>query len=86
MSVTEFIIKQAKERVPVMAGCGSNSTKESIELSKHAYASGAKGNLLVTPYYNKPSENGLYTHLKNYLPKVAPLFLFFCIIFQVDQL
>ena len=85
MSVTEFIIKQAKERVPVMAGCGSNSTKESIELSKHAYASGAKGNLLVTPYYNKPSENGLYTHFKT-IAESCPLFLFFCIIFQVDQL
>jgi|TARA_Y100000022_G_C13245529_1_gene374590 4-hydroxy-tetrahydrodipicolinate synthase len=64
MLVTEFIIKRANSRVPVMAGCGSNSTKESVELSKHAFHSGAKGNLLVTPYYNKPTENGLYEHFK----------------------
>ena len=62
--VTEFIIKRSKKRVPVMAGCGSNSTKESIELTKHAFHSGAKGNLLVTPYYNKPTEKGLYNHFK----------------------
>ena len=64
MLVTEFIIKRANNRVPVMAGCGSNSTKESVELSKHAHSSGAKGNLLVTPYYNKPTEMGLYEHFK----------------------
>ena len=60
--VTEFIIKKADSKVPIMAGCGSNSTKESIELVKHAYSSGAKGALLVTPYYNKPSQDGIFQH------------------------
>lgn len=62
--VTKFIIEKSSGRVPVMAGCGSNSTKESVELTKHAYSAGASGNLLVTPYYNKPTEEGLYYHFK----------------------
>ncbi len=62
--VTEFIIKQSKKRIPVMAGCGSNSTQESIDLVEHAFKAGASGTLLVTPYYNKPTQNGLYQHFK----------------------
>ena len=62
--VTEFIINVSNGRIPVMAGCGSNSTKESIDFVHHAYKSGAKGTLLVTPYYNKPTQQGLYEHFK----------------------
>ncbi len=60
--VTEFIIKRANSKVPVMAGCGSNSTAESLELVQHARKSKADATLLVTPYYNKPSQDGLYEH------------------------
>ena len=62
--VTEFIIKKSNGRVPVMAGCGSNSTKESIDFVNHANKSGANGTLLVSPYYNKPTQKGLYEHFK----------------------
>ena len=62
--VTEFIIKKSDARVPVMAGCGSNSTEETLELVKHARKAKASGTLLVTPYYNKPTEEGLYKHYK----------------------
>ena len=58
--LTEFMINQAKGRVPVMAGCGSNSTEESIDFVKHAFKSGASASLLVSPYYNKPTQLGLY--------------------------
>ena len=60
--VTEIIINISAGRVPVMAGCGSNSTKESIELVKHADSVNASGVLLVSPYYNKPSQEGLFNH------------------------
>ena len=49
-----------------MAGCGSNSTKESIDFVKHAKSVGASASLVVTPYYNKPSQDGLYLHLKRF--------------------
>lgn len=62
--VTEFIIKRANSKVPVMAGCGSNSTAETLELVDHARKVKADATLLVTPYYNKPSQNGLYEHFK----------------------
>ena len=62
--VTEFIIDKTNKRVPVIAGCGSNSTQESIELVEHANAANADGVLLVSPYYNKPSQDGLYEHFK----------------------
>jgi len=62
--VTEFIINKTNSRVPVMAGCGSNSTEETLELVKHAKKSKANATLLVTPYYNKPSDDGLYEHYK----------------------
>ena len=71
--VTEFIIKKSKGRIPVMAGCGSNSTEESIDLVKHAMQSGANGALLVSPYYNKPSQNGLYMHFKKVAEACAKL-------------
>src|ERR1700681_2447987 len=62
--VVEWCIEQAKGRVPVIAGSGSNSTREAIELSRHAQESGADAVLVVTPYYNKPTQEGLYQHFK----------------------
>ena len=62
--VVAWCIDQAKGRVPVIAGAGSNSTKEAIDLSKHAEAAGANAVLVVTPYYNKPTQEGLYQHFK----------------------
>jgi 4-hydroxy-tetrahydrodipicolinate synthase len=64
MDVVSWCIDQAKGRVPVIAGAGSNSTKEAIDLSKHAEKSGADAVLIVTPYYNKPTQEGLYQHFK----------------------
>ncbi len=62
--VVEITIKTVNGRVPVMAGSGSNSTAESIELTKHAKEAGADGALVITPYYNKPTPDGLYAHFK----------------------
>jgi len=64
MRVTEICIGVAKGRVPVIAGTGSNSTDEAIMLTRHAKESGADGALVVTPYYNKPTQEGLYQHFK----------------------
>jgi 4-hydroxy-tetrahydrodipicolinate synthase len=60
----EWCIDQARGRVPVIAGSGSNSTAEAIELSRHAEEAGADAVLIVTPYYNKPTQEGLYQHYK----------------------
>jgi 4-hydroxy-tetrahydrodipicolinate synthase len=62
--VVEWCVEQAKGRVPVIAGAGSNSTREAIELSQHAEKAGADAVLVVTPYYNKPTQEGLYQHFK----------------------
>ena len=62
--VVELTIKTVAGRVPVLAGTGSNSTSESIELTRQAKAAGADGALMITPYYNKPSQEGLYQHFK----------------------
>ncbi|MBP1752887.1 MAG: dapA [Geobacteraceae bacterium] len=69
--VIEIVVQQAKKRVPVIAGTGSNSTKEAIEISEHAKKVGADGILLVTPYYNKPTQEGLYRHFKAIAEAVA---------------
>lgn len=58
----EICIEVARGRVPVVAGAGSNSTEEAIELAKHAEMVGADAVLIVTPYYNKPNQRGLYAH------------------------
>ncbi|MEQ8371320.1 MAG: 4-hydroxy-tetrahydrodipicolinate synthase [Alphaproteobacteria bacterium] len=62
--VTELCIEVATGRVPVIAGSGSNSTEEAIDLTRHAQVAGADAALLVTPYYNKPTQEGLYAHFK----------------------
>ena len=62
--VIDFTIKVVDGRVPVIAGTGSNSTSESISLTKHAKAAGADGALLITPYYNRPTQKGLIAHFK----------------------
>ena len=62
--VIELCIKEAKGKVPVIAGTGSNSTEEAVALTKHAEKMGADGALVVTPYYNKPTQEGLYQHYK----------------------
>jgi 4-hydroxy-tetrahydrodipicolinate synthase len=64
MKVVEWCVDQAKGRVPVVAGAGSNSTKEAIDFSRHAEEVGADAVLIVTPYYNKPTQEGLYQHFK----------------------
>lgn len=62
--VIELTVKYVKKRVPVIAGTGANSTEEAIELTEFAKKAGADGALLVCPYYNKPSQEGLYKHFK----------------------
>jgi 4-hydroxy-tetrahydrodipicolinate synthase len=64
MRVVEICISVANGRVPVIAGTGSNSTDEAIMLTKHAKKAGADAALVVTPYYNKPTQEGLYQHYK----------------------
>ncbi len=60
----EICIKESNGKIPVIAGTGSNSTEEAISLTKHAEKAGADGALIVTPYYNKPTQEGLYQHYK----------------------
>jgi len=62
--VVELCIEVAKGKVPVIAGTGSNSTAEALEFTRHAQDAGADAALIVTPYYNKPTQEGLYQHFK----------------------
>ena len=75
--VVELAIKVAAKRVPVMAGAGSNSTAEAIGLAQHAKAAGADAILVVTPYYNKPTQDGLVRHYTAIAETVdIPLFIY----------
>lgn len=75
--VVELTIEAVNGRVPVLAGTGSNSTTETIELTRHAKEAGADGALVITPYYNKPSQEGLYQHFKTVAEAVdIPLILY----------
>jgi len=67
--VVETCIDQVKKRVPVIAGTGSNNTTESLDLTQHAQEAGANAALMITPYYNKPTQEGLYQHYKTVASK-----------------
>ena len=75
--VIEIVIDAVKKRVPVIAGTGSNSTQEAIELTEYAKKAGADGALLITPYYNRPTQEGLYQHFKKIAESVdIPIILY----------
>ncbi|MBD0315321.1 MAG: 4-hydroxy-tetrahydrodipicolinate synthase [Nitrospiraceae bacterium] len=75
--VIELTVEVVNRRVPVIAGTGSNSTEEAIALTRHAKAAGADAALLITPYYNKPTQEGLYRHYRAVAESVAlPLILY----------
>jgi 4-hydroxy-tetrahydrodipicolinate synthase len=69
--IVEVVIEAARGRIRVVAGTGSNSTAEAIELTKHAERAGAAGALVVNPYYNKPTQEGLYRHFRAVAESVA---------------
>ena len=69
--VVDIAIDAVNKRVPVIAGTGGNSTSEAIELTAHAKKAGADATLQVTPYYNKPTQEGLYLHFKAIADAVA---------------
>jgi len=68
--VIEITVEAVNKRVPVIAGTGSNSTEEAVRLTKHAYDAGVDGVLMITPYYNRPTQEGLYQHYKMIAEKV----------------
>ena len=69
--VVELVVEGAQGRIPVIAGTGSNSTAEAIDLTRHAERAGAAGALVVNPYYNKPTQEGLYRHFRAVAESVA---------------
>lgn len=75
--VVEVVIDQAKGKVPVIAGTGSNNTEEALKLTKHAKEAGANGALVITPYYNKPTQRGMYLHFEKIAKEVdIPIVLY----------
>lgn len=77
MRVVELCVEAANGKVPVMAGSGSNSTEEAIVLTRHAQDAGADAALVVAPYYNKPSQEGIYQHFKHIAQSVdIPIFIY----------
>jgi 4-hydroxy-tetrahydrodipicolinate synthase len=75
--VVEITVKTVNKRIPVVAGAGSNSTSETLELTNYARKAGADGVLLITPYYNKPTQEGLYQHFRKVAESVdVPIVLY----------
>jgi 4-hydroxy-tetrahydrodipicolinate synthase len=75
--VIQFVVNEVKGKIPVIAGTGANSTTEAIELTQHAKEAGSDGCLLVTPYYNKPTQEGLFQHYKQIANDVSiPILLY----------
>ncbi|MBN2332880.1 MAG: 4-hydroxy-tetrahydrodipicolinate synthase [Deltaproteobacteria bacterium] len=75
--VVELVVEAVNGRVPVIAGAGSNNTSEAVRLTRHAKDAGADGALLITPYYNKPTQEGLYQHFSTVASKVEiPMVLY----------
>jgi 4-hydroxy-tetrahydrodipicolinate synthase len=75
--VVKWCVEQARGRVPVIAGAGSNSTEEAIEFARHAQECGADAVLVVTPYYNKPTQEGMYQHFKAINDAIGiPIFIY----------
>jgi 4-hydroxy-tetrahydrodipicolinate synthase len=75
--VVQWCVQQAKRRVPVIAGAGSNSTAEAVDFAQHAERAGASAVLVVTPYYNKPTQEGLYQHFKAINDAIGiPIFIY----------
>ena len=75
--VIRICVDQVKGRVPVLAGAGSNNTAEAVELTRFAKEAGADGALLITPYYNKPTQEGLYQHFKRIASEVSMPFILY---------
>ena len=75
--VIKAVIKSVKKRVPVIAGTGSNSTEEAIRLTREAEKAGADGALMISPYYNRPTQEGIYQHYKKVASSVGiPLIIY----------
>src|SRR6188474_1428177 len=75
--VVQWCVQQAKRRVPVIAGAGSNSTAEAVDFAQHAERAEASAVLVVTPYYNKPTQEGLYQHFKAINDAIGiPIFIY----------
>lgn len=75
--VIKICVDQVKGRVPVLAGAGSNNTAEAVELTRFAKEAGADGALLITPYYNKPTQEGLYQHFKRIAAEISMPFILY---------
>jgi 4-hydroxy-tetrahydrodipicolinate synthase len=75
--IIEIAVKECKGKIPIVSGTGSNSTDEAVELSKYAEKAGSDALLVVTPYYNKPTQEGLYQHYKKINDNVGiPIFIY----------
>ena len=70
-SIVEIVVEASAGRVPVVAGTGSNNTREAVELTRHARDAGAQGALLISPYYNKPTQEGIIAHYRTVADEVG---------------